>query len=242
MSSTDTIGTKTFVSGDSPAGGTTPPPTPPTPSPVQPELPPTKPRETSFLGRLTVGAMLVGVGVLAILDNIPALAIDTTPRHYLALAVTILGIGLLVGSVIGRARWLILIGVIMIPSLIFNTALSYDWDSPEFNREVTPVTFEEIESDLQVDVGRLAIDLTELPWDGEEVVVDAEVSVGSLEITIPDGVGIVGEAGVSIGRVEEPGRSSSGFGERQLTWNEPGELGTVLLDAEVSIGNVEISR
>lgn len=242
MSSTDTTDTKTFVAGDSPAGGTTPPPIPPTPSPVHPEPPPTKPRETSFLGRLTMGAILVGLGVLAILDNIPALAIDARPRHYLALAVTILGIGLLVGSVLGRARWLILIGVIMIPSLIFNTALAYDWDSPEFNRELTPVTFEEVPSDLRVDVGRLSIDLSELPWDGEELVLDAEVSVGSLEVTVPDGVGIVGQAGVSIGRVEEPGRSSSGLGDRQLTWHEPGELGTVLLDAEVSIGNIEISR
>ncbi len=242
MSTTDTIDTKTLVTGDSPAGGTTPPPPPPTPGPVHPEPPPTKPKETSFLGRLTMGAILVGLGGLAILDNIPALAIDANPRHYMALAVTILGVGLLVGSIIGRARWLILVGVIMIPSLIFNTALDYDWDSPEFNREVTPVAFEEVEPNVRVDVGRLFIDLTELPWDGEEVVLDADVSVGSLQITVPDGVGIVGRAGVNIGRVEEPGRSASGLGDRQLTWNEPGPLGTLFLDAEVNIGNLEISR
>ena len=61
-------------SGDSPAGGLTPPPSRPTPTP--PALPPARPREHSVLGRLTIGVMLVGMGILAVLDNVEALAID----------------------------------------------------------------------------------------------------------------------------------------------------------------------
>lgn len=242
MNTTDTLETEATVTGDSPAGGTTPPPYTPTPTPAQPTVPPTKPRETSFLGRLTIGAMLVATGTLAVLDNISALPIDADPRHYLALAVTVLGIGLVVGSVLGRARWLILIGVFLVPTLTFSPAFQYDWDSPAFNRELTPVSFGEVDQDVSIEVGRLYIDLSELPWDGEEVFLDAEVAVGSLRITVPDGVGIVGRAGVDIGFVQEPGRSSSGLGERQLTWDSPGERGTLLLDADVNIGNLEISR
>lgn len=242
MSTTDTLDTETTVTGDSPAGGTTPPPYTPTPTPAQPDLPPTKPRETSILGRLTIGAMLVAMGTLAILDNIPDLPIDADPRHYLALAVTVLGIGLLVGSLLGRARWLILIGVFLVPTLAFSPAFQYDWDSPAFNRELTPVSFDETVEDVSIDVGRLYIDLSELPWDGEELFLDAEVAVGTLRITVPYDVGIVGRAGVDIGIVQEPGRSSSGLGDRELTWDSPGENGTVYLDADVNIGNLEITR
>ena len=64
-------------SGDSPSGGGVPP----TPTPTPPILPPAaaKPKERSILGRLTIGLMLVGMGVLAILDNIPDIAIEPEP-------------------------------------------------------------------------------------------------------------------------------------------------------------------
>jgi hypothetical protein len=242
MTTTDTLESEVTVSGDSPAGGTvTPPPAPPA-TPTPPELPPAKPRETSILGRLTVGAMLLGMGILAVLDNIDALAIDTEPRHYLALAVTILGVGLLVGSVLGRARWLILLAVILIPTLAFSPVFEYDWDSSSFDSQIRPTSFEEVQPRYELDIGSIHLDLHELPWDGQELVIDAEVAMGSIEIEVPEGVGIIGTATVDIGVVSEPGRSSSGLGDPHLDWNEPGELGTLRLDAEVNVGNIEISR
>jgi Cell wall-active antibiotics response 4TMS YvqF len=186
--------------------------------------------------------MLLGMGILAVLDNVDALAIDAQPRHYLALAVSILGVGLLVGSILGRARWLILLAVVMIPTLAFSPVFEYDWDSSSFESQTTPTSFEDVEPRYELDIGSIQLDLQELPWDGREVVIDAEVAMGSIEILVPEGVGIVGEATVDIGVVSEPGRSSSGLGDPHLAWNAPGELGTVLLDANVNIGNIEISR
>lgn len=244
MTPTETIDSETETletrSGDSPAGGPAQPPPPPTPTP--PVLPPTRPRERSILGRLTIGLMLVGMGALAILDNIEAVPIDAEPRHYMALAVTILGVGLLVGSVAGRARWLILLGVIMVPTLIFSPVFELDWDSANFDRTVTPVTFAEVATDYSIDVGTLRIDLTDLPWNGEEITLDADVDVGAIDVFVPDGVGIVGGSSVHIGRVSEPGRTTGGIGDRGLDWDDPGERGTVLLDAEVKIGHIEIHR
>jgi len=246
MTTTDTIEQESTLgstlSGDSPAGGTVAPPPVPPPTPTPPDLPPARPRETSILGRLTVGAMLLAMGLLAVLDNIDALAIDAQPRHYLALAVTVLGIGLLVGSLMGRARWLILLAVIMIPTLAFSPAFEYDWDSASFDSQIRPTSFEEVEPRYELDIGSIHLDLHELPWAGQELVIDAEVAMGSIEIELPEGVGIVGTATVDIGVVSEPGRSSSGLGDPHLDWNAPGELGTVRLDAEVNVGNIEISR
>lgn len=238
MSSTeDTV--ITTPAGDSPAGL---PAYQASPVVTHQEVPPKKPRETSMLGRLTFGAALVGMGILAILDNVEGIPVYPEARHYLALAVTILGVGLLVGSVVGRARWLILVGVFLVPTMVFYSAVDYDWRSERFNRQLAPLEFSDLGESHRLDVGRLDIDLSQLPWDGEEVLLDAEVAVGSLTITVPDGVGIVGEGEVSIGIVQEPGRSSSGMGERRLRWDSPGEMGTVLLDADVSIGNLEIFR
>lgn len=223
-------------SGVSPAGANPPPPTPPM-------IPSTKPREHSMLGRATLGFMALGLGILAILDNIDSMAIQARPYHYLALAVTILGIGLMVGSVWGRARWLILLSVVLVPTLLFSPFFSNSWTRETFDLRATPSTFEEIDG-YQVDVGNLDIDLTELPWDGRDVVLDANVDVGNLEITVPEGVSIVGQATVDVGLVSEhPGRSSGGIGEPSLVWSEPqGDLGTLLLDAHVDLGNIDINR
>ncbi len=168
--------------------------------------------------------------------------IDAQPRHYLALAVTIIGIGLLVGSVLGRARWLILLGVIMVPTLLFSPVFESNWTSTDFDQRVRPLTFEQVQPVYDIDLGTLIIDLRSLPWNGEDLTLDAQVDAGELQILLPDDVGIVGSASVDVGQVEEPGRSTGGLGQPTLTWNQEGTAGTVHLDAEVNIGHIQISR
>jgi hypothetical protein len=184
--------------------------------------------------------MLIGLGVLAILDNIPWGAIDPQPRHYVALAVTILGVGLIVGGFVGRARWLIIPAAILIPTLLFSPAFEYEWNSDNFDRSYSPDTFDELESGYTLEVGSLVIDLTDLPWDGEEIDLAATVDAGNIEILLPPGVGLEGEANVDVGSVHAFGRESAGLGGPGLTFDNPGPLGTVTLDAEVDLGTIDI--
>ncbi len=199
-----------------------------------------KPKETSYLGRITIGVVLVSLGVLAILDNIPGLLIEPQPRHYMALATVIIGLGLMVGGFVGRARWLILIGALMVPTLLFTPVFEYNWNSDEFDRTVSPDTFAELEDSYALDVGNLVIDLTDLPWDGETIDLEARVDAGNIEIWLPLGVGLEGEATVDVGHVGAFGRESSGFGNPTLQFDRPGPEGTVLLDASVDLGNIDI--
>ena len=243
MTQTDTeaIVAKTDApAGDSPSGDGTPP----TPTPTPPILPPSasKPKERSILGRLTMGLMLLGLGTLAVLDNVPAIPIDPAPRHYMALAVTILGVGLLVGAFAGRARWLILVGAVLIPTLFLSPVFEWDWNSETFDVLVEPDTFTDVEEFYSIDVGNLVIDLRGLPWDGETINITADVDIGNIEIRTPQDVGIVGEATVNIGRVGAPGRESTGLGNPGLDFDETGTEGTLILEAHVDVGNIDINR
>lgn len=195
-----------------------------------------------MLGRLTIGAMLIGLGLLALLDNIPDLPLEADPRHYLALAVVILGGGLILGGFAGRARWLIIVGAILIPTLMFSPVFEYDWSSDTFDQTVSPSAFEELEASYTVDVGNLVIDLRNLPWDGETVELSATVDAGNLEIRFPDDIAVIGEASVDVGRVSAQGRQSAGIGDPRLELDIPGDSGTVLLDARVDVGNIDIER
>ncbi|MFV1961285.1 MAG: PspC domain-containing protein [Acidimicrobiia bacterium] len=226
--------------GDSPSGGGAPP----TPTPTPPILPPSpsKPKERSILGRLTMGFMLLGLGILAVLDNVAAVPIDPSPRHYMALAVTIVGVGLLIGAFAGRARWLILVGAVLVPTLFLSPVFEWDWSSETFDVLVQPDTFADVEDSYSVEIGNLVIDLTELPWDGETINITARVDAGNIEIRVPENVGIVGEARVDVGRVGAHGRESSGLGNPGLDFDENGTEGTLILDAQVDIGNIDVNR
>jgi phage shock protein PspC (stress-responsive transcriptional regulator) len=238
-STTETVAPVTETpSGGGPTGGGAPP-TPVSRPPTPPPAPP-RPRETSYLGRITLGVMLIGAGVLAILDNIASLPIHAEPRHYMALTVTILGLGLMVGGFMGRARWLILVGVILVPTMLFSPAFEYDWSADTFDRIYSPDSFGELRDSYVQDVGNLRIDLTHLPWSGQEVVLDVEVDAGNIDLVIPPGVGIVGEATVDVGQVSAPPREVVGLGTPTLTFDEPGDRGTIDLDARVDVGSINI--
>jgi phage shock protein PspC (stress-responsive transcriptional regulator) len=225
------------------AGTTASPARPPRPArPTPPILParPAIPREPSYLGRITIGMMLIGMGILAILDNIPTLALEPQPRHYMALAVTILGLGLVVGGFAGRARGLILLGIVLVPTMLFSPVFEYNWNSEDFNREIRPVSFAELEDSYVIDVGSILIDLRRLPWDGEEIDLDVEVDAGNIEIIIPEGVGLIGEASLDVGQVTALDQVAGGVGGPSLAFDQPGLRGTLVLSAVADVGNINI--
>lgn len=158
----------------------------------------------------------------------------------MALAVTILGIGLIVGAFAGRARWLILVGVLLIPTLLFTPVFEWDWTSDSFDQSVVVTSFEELEDSYAIDIGTLEIDLTELDWNGEEIELTVQVDAGNITVWVPNDVAIVGFAAVDVGRVGAPGRESTGIGHPSLEFDRPGSNGEVFLDLQVDVGNIDV--
>jgi phage shock protein PspC (stress-responsive transcriptional regulator) len=224
------------------AGATTPPPPPPTPTPTPPIIPPARPpKPRSMLGRVTFGVMAIALGVLALLDNTTT-TIDPAARHYLALAMTVLGIGLITGAFIGRARWLILIGVLGLPFLFGSPALEYDfedWNSASVYQ--TPTEFADLQPAYDHTIGRFVVDLRDLPWNGEEIHLDVSMSIGELRILLPDDVSVTGAADVGIGHVEFGSDQSSGLGP-ELALHADGSSGAIDLEATLGIGEIDIDR
>ncbi len=118
------------------------------PVPAIATRPSSPPRPRSYLGRFTVAATLILVGGIAILDNLGV--VDPAPRHYIAGAILMVGGGLLVGSLFGRARGLIALGLVAIPVVLVASAVRVPFGGEWGDQSFSPTAVEELQAGVRV--------------------------------------------------------------------------------------------
>jgi hypothetical protein len=223
----------------------TPPPAPPAygepdPGPTEPWEPP-PPRERSMLGRLTLAVGLIVVATMALLD-VAFTRVDMDPVHYLAAAVAVIGLGLLVGAFVGKALWLIIIGVLLLPALWIAALLpsSIDFSAGGFTYE--PVTVAEVDSPYEQGFGQLTLDLTQLSVADLAQVgrLEASVGFGELIVRLPDDADFTLVASVGMGVVQGPFPTSQGVGVDVAT-SVGDNPAAFELDLEVGAGTITIA-
>src|SRR5205814_3242496 len=130
----------------------------------------------------TLGTVLMAVGVGAILDQ--SGAVSLTVGRSLALALAVIGVGLLVGTWWGRARWLIVLGILLVPAVLAASLIHVPLTGGTGERFYRPVSPAEIPSAYRLAAGRMVIDLRDatLP---ETATVEATVGLGELDLDVP---------------------------------------------------------
>lgn len=222
-----------------PAGTVPPAPPPPAvPTPAEPPTPPQPARPPSILGRITIAIALISTGVMAFFDYAVA-TFDPTPRHYIGLALGVVGVALVIGSVMGRARGLIFVGIVLAPWLVLSPLAELDLNSGIGQRRVAAESIADIDNSYELAIGELLIDLRDVDFAGETVELEASVGIGSLRIIVPDEVGVELDGAVGIGDARAFGASRSGFA-RELDVSRAG-TGTLVIDAETLIGELRVS-
>ncbi len=206
---------------------------------VRESSPPRPPRPRSYLGRLTIGSLLVTLGVMGALDYTGV----TTPttRHYAGAMLLVIGAGLVVGTLRGRARSLIVLGALLVPPAAAMSVADFHLGTDVVDLEFRPTTVAEIRDRYANPAGRLLIDLTGVDFNGESVALDLDIGVGDLDVYVPENVRVETVARMDVGDVRVDGRSSSGPGAA-ITHTVDGPAGTVNIDARGRIGSIGVSR
>ncbi|WP_229400642.1 PspC domain-containing protein [Micromonospora okii] len=224
------------------AGG----PQPAAPRPPRPVKPPKPPRERSPLGAATFSLSFLAVGVVAVLDLLGL--VEVGPAGYFAAALATIGLGLLVGTWFGRARWLIALGLVTAAALgVATVAESYDRiRGVDGNVTWAPTDRRDLADRYENTFGDAVLDLRGIDFDKQETQVTVAINVGKATVVVPPNVDVTTIADVNAGEATVFGRRSGGVAGRirdstDLGADGPGG-GKLRLYIHVNAGNLEVTR
>jgi phage shock protein PspC (stress-responsive transcriptional regulator) len=201
-------------------------------------------RPRSPLGALTVSLATLLTGVLLAL-RLSGVESVTAPR-ILAVSLLVVGAGLLLGAWVGRARWLIAVGLVLALALGGSVAArNAGLDDGLGERTWTPTG----DASYALGAGETVLDLSSLR-PGSRSEVEVELGVGRLLVRVPRDVRVTGEAQAGVGELlqVDDGRRRVLNPDDDTDVRErvffPGEAGgpEVELDLEVGMGQIEVRR
>ncbi len=216
-----------------------------------PPLPPPPPKERSILGRVTLSVAAIVVGVLigwnaATDSDVPAQAV-------VASALAVVGIGLVVGAVIGRARWLVVWGIVLVVLASAAAFADVQLRGGVGDRTWTPRTVADLHTPYRLGVGESTLDLSELDLGStDRQRVEIRQGIGHLLMVVPADVTVLVDADVRAGEIRWDVDDAFG-GQRSQDGTEVSERFTVpegsrassatlVIDAELGLGSLEVRR
>lgn len=215
------------------------------PGSAPPVVPPPAPRERSALGGITLSIAVLVTGVLWAVRESGADEL-TVPR-ILAVTLLVIGAGLLVGTVWGRARWL------MVPGVVVALALGATAAAGEagFGDGVGERSWRATDGgSYSLGAGEGVVDLRGLRGldAGQVAEVEASIGVGHLVVLVPAGMSVSVDAELGVGEitaddVEGPALERDGDAGRseQFVVGSSDDV-TVELDLELGLGEIEVRR
>lgn len=199
-------------------------------------------RPYPWLGRLTVSLVLLALGVIGLLD---LSGVRVAGGVYLAVPLIVVGAGLVVGTWYGRARWLIVPGVVLTVALSITAAA----DSVTSRRQSVswqPTSVSQLEQNYSIDVGDAVLNLSNVDFSAGSYTVSVESNVGNVTVIVPPTVDVRADVRVDVGNAEAFGSHWAGIGQSRRTVVDDGTDGpgggSLVVHAATDVGNVEVRR
>ena len=197
-------------------------------------------RRRSPLGAYTLGAALLVVALAVALSGTGALDLDLA--QFVALGVLTLGAGLIVGAWWGRARLLILLGLVVIPFMMAASAVSVPFEGFVGDRYVQGEDIS-LEDHYELLAGTLTLDLAEYDFSDEPTEIDIGFFTGNVDVWVPPGVEVTTDVTMDAGVLDVFGDSREGADlYLETTHQRPGLTeGELIIHARGGFGSFDAS-
>jgi len=187
-----------------------------------------------------LSVLLIGAGIASLLQATGALDVNLTV--VLAIGTGVVGAALIVGAFFGRAHTLILVGLFLLAATGISNTLDVPLRGGIGDRTYRPIHVAELQSRYQLGIGKLEIDLRDVPLDGRTTVVDAQDGIGELLVLVPSSVRVEVHAHAGAGAVRMFGRESGGWPENDERAIDGTGAGVLQLNLRVGAGEVNVRR
>ena len=215
-------------------------PTTTTPRAASEEPPNVLPRlPRSPLGWYVVAAVLITVGVLAVVDQ--GLGTTVLPGQFFGAVLAVVGIGLVLGSWWGHARVLIVPALLILPVAAAAAFVTAPLEGGFADRQFVPVTVSELRDEYRIVSGRLTLDLRELEAGGEPIEIAASVAMGQLVVILPNEgqLEIDSQVGAGASTILGTYQDGTNLVDRYARGNGGPHF---ILDLEAGIGEIRVDR
>jgi phage shock protein PspC (stress-responsive transcriptional regulator) len=222
------------------------PTTPYPPTEVGPPLTPLvvpRPPKPTGPRRAILSCIVLAVGLLGALDLSNLVSVPVPA--YFAVALAVLGLGMIVASFFGRVRGPVTLGVLLAIGLLVSSAISTFHGDYNNTYNFKPASVAGLSDTYRENTGRMTLDLSDLDLSGTHTV-HVRLNVGLVQVIVPRNTDVTVSSRVNVGATDAFGRHQGGIGNGalQVTNNGPDGPGggTLILDANVNVGKVEVSR
>jgi predicted membrane protein len=194
---------------------------------------------------LALSAGVVIAGVLFALDA--SRSIDISAQAVFAAALLTIGLALVIGTWIGRARALIAVGVVLAVLLAITAAIDVPLRGGIGSRLYNPTTVADLKSSYHLGIGDQTIDLSQLQLGGKTVNVTATVGMGRLIVDVPADVKVVTHGHTGAGDLRIFDLLTSGTDVTRTITSAASSAaaasrGEIDLDVRVGLGQVLVQR
>ena len=164
----------------------------------------------------------------------------------LAAVVLVLGVGLLVGAFVGRAKWTVLLGLPLIPILVLASAIGMPLIGRYGEVSVTATRANVLKPSYARTGGEMRFDLTALPSGARPAPMRADLGVGQITVTTNPCVPVVITAHANLGTIRFWG-SNGPYGADTAGPNVSSSFHTkgadpVRLDLHVGLGSIQVNE
>jgi hypothetical protein len=154
----------------------------------------------------------IALGVLLVWFGVAALA-SVTIEGALIGGLVVVGLGLVIGAFVGRARGLIVPALLLLAVLAATNAVDVPLRGGVGERFWAPASLAELDDEYRLAVGTATLDLRDVrPASATDpVVVTASVAIGELSVIVPPGMTVDARADVVAGEARLLGSPSNGI-------------------------------
>jgi phage shock protein PspC (stress-responsive transcriptional regulator) len=202
-------------------------------------------RETPMRGGRLLAAVVLAVFAIAALCVLAlASAFAGATGNGVVVAVTLIAIGLLLvlAAFRGGARWLIAPALALAVPLAIVSAADISFGDGIGEREYRPATMASIPDEgYELGVGRLVIDLRDLPWRERTVAdLDVDLGIGEAIVAVPEDVCVSAHATMTAGELYVAGDRNDGINVETDGIGPTAATPRLELDAEVDVGALRV--